>query len=165
MDSGSSVFRSLRQWFDTWDAPRGEAGEPTVSVQLATAVLLVEAMRADQAMQPEERSAIEQALRERFALAPADVQQLLAEAEDKSRHANDFFAFTTTLNQRFTHAQKIEVVEQMWRIAWVDGSADPGESHVISKVADLLHVTHGEYIAAKLRAKPAGVRPAGPSPG
>ncbi|HSV35847.1 MAG TPA: TerB family tellurite resistance protein, partial [Ramlibacter sp.] len=26
-------------------------------------------------------------------------------------------------------------------------------NHVISRVAGLLHVTHGEYIAAKMRAK------------
>ena len=30
---------------------------------------------------------------------------------------------------------------------------DAHENHLISKVAGLLHVTHGEYIAAKLRAK------------
>ena len=32
---------------------------------------------------------------------------------------------------------------------------DANENHVISKVAELLHVTHGEYIGAKLRAKEA----------
>ncbi len=34
-----------------------------------------------------------------------------------------------------------------------DGALDENEHHVISKVAGLLHVTHGEYIAAKLRAR------------
>lgn len=159
------MFRSLLDFFQGSAPAAGETGPPTMSVELATAVLLVEAMRADQGTAPEERAAIERALQDRFGLAAAQVQELLAAAEDRSRHANDFFAFTHVLNERLTHAQKVQVVEQMWQVAWVDGSADPGESHVISRVAGLLHVTHGESIAAKLRAREAQVSAAGPSPG
>jgi len=128
--------------------------------ELATAVLLVEAMRADQGMQPEERTAVLRILHEKLALAEADVQELLAAAEERSRQSSDFFSFTSVLNERLSHPQKIEVIELMWRVAYADGSADAGESHVISKVAGLLHVTHGEYIAAKLHAQQ-GARPRG----
>jgi hypothetical protein len=38
-------------------------------------------------------------------------------------------------------------------VAYADAHLDAHENHVISKVAGLLHVTHGEYISAKLRAK------------
>jgi uncharacterized tellurite resistance protein B-like protein len=41
----------------------------------------------------------------------------------------------------------------MWQVAYADAYLDANENHTISKVAGLLHVTHGEYIAAKLRAK------------
>jgi uncharacterized tellurite resistance protein B-like protein len=159
------MLRALQDFLRDAGSPRGEAGDPAVSVELATAVLLVEAMRADQGVSPEERDAIARALQQRFGLAPAQVQELLALAEERSRRANDYFAFTHALNERLTHPQKIEVIEQMWRIAWVDGSADPGESHVISRVAGLLHVTHGEYIAAKLRAQRDRLSASGPSPG
>ena len=128
------MFQILRDFFQGPASARGETGESTVSVELATAVLLVEAMRADQGAAPEERAAIGHALQERFALSPDQVQQLLALAEERSRVANDFFAFTHALNQRLTHPEKIHVIEQMWQVAWVDGSADPGESHVISRV-------------------------------
>ena len=53
----------------------------------------------------------------------------------------------------FDQAQKGRVVEYMWQVAYADGHLDAHENHLISKVAGLLHVTHGEYIAAKLRAK------------
>ena len=43
----------------------------------------------------------------------------------------------------------------MWQVAYADGHLDAHESHLISKVAGLLHVTHGQYIAAKMRAKEA----------
>ena len=81
--------------------------------------------------------------------------RLLELAEARSRTANDFFAFTSTLNDRFSHPQKVRMVEFLWQVAYADGDLDANENHLISKVAGLLHVTHGEYIAAKLHAKQA----------
>lgn len=132
------------------------APEPQqVDAELATAVLLVEAMRADEGNSPTERAAILAALHERFGMDDGDLRELLAAAEERSRSANDYFAFTSVLNDVLRQEQKVEVVELMWRIAYTDGSADAGESHVISKIAGLLHVPHGDYIAAKMRAKQA----------
>ena len=59
------------------------------------------------------------------------------------------------MNEQFSQAQKILVIELMWQVAYADGQLDANENHLISKVAGLLHVTHGEYIAAKMRAKEA----------
>lgn len=152
LSQNESVIPALRDFLRAMAAPAVSAA-PAISTELATAVLLVEAMRADQGIDAAERAAVMQALRQRFSLADADVQELLAVAEDRSRHSNDFFSFTSVLNEHLTQPQKIEVIEMMWRVAYVDGVADAGESHIISKIADLLHVTHGEYIAAKMRAK------------
>nr|WP_236598771.1 TerB family tellurite resistance protein [Ramlibacter monticola] len=154
------VIPALRDFLRALTAPPGNSGPAGMTSELATAVLLVETMRADQGMQPEERAAVLRILNEKFALAEADVQELLAAAEERSRQSSDFFSFTSVLNERLSHPQKIEVIELMWRVAYADGSADAGESHVISKVAGLLHVTHGEYIAAKLHAQQ-GARPRG----
>ena len=115
----------------------------------------VEAMRADEGSSPTERAAVLAALHERFGMDDGDLRELLAVAEERSRGANDYFAFTSVLNDVLRQEQKVEVVELMWRIAYTDGSADAGESHVISKIAGLLHVPHGDYIAAKMRAKEA----------
>jgi uncharacterized tellurite resistance protein B-like protein len=149
------MIPALRDFLRSITAPGSGPQPAPVSTELATAVLMVEAMRADRGMHEDERAAVLKLLREKFSLQQDDVQELVASAEDRSRQSNDFFSFTSVLNERLSHAQKIEVIELMWRIAYVDGSADAGESHIISKVAGLLHVTHGEYIAAKLHAKQA----------
>lgn len=149
------MIPSLRKLIQSLLAPAGAAGDPPVSIELATAVLLVEAMRADKDLQLEERTAILQILQRRFALDNADVEELLALGERQSRAANDFFAFTSVLNERLPQEDKVHLVEQMWHVAYADGTADAGESHIISKVAGLLHVPHGDYIAAKMRAKDA----------
>jgi uncharacterized tellurite resistance protein B-like protein len=94
-------------------------------------------------------------LRRKFTFSDEELARVVALAEEKARAANDFFAFTSTLNDRFEHPQKVRMVELMWGVAFADGHLDANENHLISKVAGLLHVTHGEYIAAKLHAKQA----------
>jgi uncharacterized tellurite resistance protein B-like protein len=146
----------MKELFDSLvtAAPAGPAEEEH-ALQLATAVLLVEVMRAEHDIQPAERQAVLAALRRKFTLSPDELDRLMEVAEEKAQAANDFFAFTSTLNDRFSHEQKVRIVEFMWVVAYADGEIDENENHVISKVAGLLHVTHGEYIAAKLHAKQA----------
>jgi len=125
------------------------------SLQLATAVLLVEVMRSDTTASAEERSSTLAALRSQFGLSDDALARLVAQAEDTAKNANDYFRFTSAMNEQFTQAEKIQVVEHMWRVAFADGQLDANENHLISKIAGLLHVTHGEYIAAKLHAREA----------
>lgn len=136
-------------------SPGPTPAEQEQALQLATAVLLVEVMRADSESPPSERAAVLAALHRRFTLAPEQLQALVARAEETARAANDFYAFTSIINDRFTQPQKVRIIESMWQVAYADGRIDENENHVISKVAGLLYVTHGEYIGAKLRAKEA----------
>ena len=150
------MFRALQDLFNAFapDTAASPAQEEH-ALQLATAVLLVEVMRADPDVRPQEREAVMAALRRKFPLSPDELARLVELAEAHARTANDFFAFTSRLNDRFSHPQKIRIVEFMWSVAFADGKLDENENHVISKVAGLLHVTHGEYIAAKLHARQA----------
>ena len=136
-----------------------DSGQPsfdeTHALQLATAVLLVEVMRSDANVTDAEHAAIATALRARFSLSDDELAQLLAHAEQAAQSTNDYFHFTNTMNEQFTQAQKIQVVEYMWQVAYADGQLDANENHLIRKIAGLLHVTHGEYIAAKLYARDA----------
>lgn len=150
------MLRTLQDLFDAFtpQAARTPADEEH-ALQLACAVLLVEVMRAEPEVRPEERAAVVAALRGKFPLAPDELERLVELADEKARGANDFFAFTSTLNARFEHEQKVRIVEFMWQVAYADGDIGDNENHLISKVAGLLHVTHGEYIAAKLHARQA----------
>ena len=121
--------------------------------QLATAVLLFDVMRSDDTLSGAERALALSALRKRFALSEDALAQLMVQAEQTAKGANDYFSFTSLMNDSFTQEQKIQVVEFMWQVAYADGSIDENENHLISKIAGLLHVKHGDYIAAKMRAK------------
>lgn len=151
------MLKTLKTFLDQLTAPSSEASPAAAThrIHLATAVLLVEVMRADPAIAVAERQVILAALQSRFQLSPEELDSLIALAMDTAQTAYDYQRFTSELNERFTQPEKIAVVEAMWQVAYADGHLDTHENHVISKVAGLLHVTHGEYIAAKLHAKEA----------
>jgi uncharacterized tellurite resistance protein B-like protein len=149
-----SLKSLLVQFFNLSDESASSVSD-SHSLQLATAVLLIEVMRADAGVNDQERASTVQALRSKFALTDDETQHLLSQADSAAKHSNDYFRYTSAMNEHFTQAQKIMVVELMWQVAYADGDLDAHENHIISKVASLLHVTHGEYIAAKLHAKQA----------
>ena len=149
-----NIFKNLLMSFVAPD----EGASPAALEQrlrLATAVLLVEVMRADATRNSAEQDAMLAALRQKFALTEDELNALVALAEQKALSANDYFSFTSGMNDHLSQAQKIQVVELMWQVAYADGHLDANENHLISKIAGLLHVTQGEYIAAKLNAKQA----------
>lgn len=153
------MFRTLKDLFDSFTQP-STTQSPAArahAVQLAAAVLLVEVVRFDAAMDDAERSIMVTALRSKFALSDDELERLLELAVTTSKTAYDYQRFTSSLNDHFTQDQKIQLVEAMWQVAYADARLDENEMHTISKVAGLLHVTHGEYIAAKMRAKEAAL--------
>lgn len=151
------MLRSLKDLFDSIvGAPAAEpAGDAEHRLQLATAVLLVEVMRAEPHIAADERAAVLAALRDKFALADDEAARLVELAEQASRQATDFFAFTSALNERFSVEQKVRMVEHMWRVAYADGTLGAHENHLMRKVADLLYIPHGAYVGAKMRARDA----------
>ncbi len=146
----NSLQNLLTSFFvpDSAIAPQGSS-----NLQLATAVLLFDVMRSDDTLSGAERAQALSALRKRFELSEDALAQLMAQAEQTAKGANDYFSFTSVMNDSFTQQQKIQVVEFMWQVAYADGSIDENENHLISKIAGLLHVKHGDYIAAKMHAK------------
>ena len=133
------------------ESPEAQAN----ALKLACAVLLIEVTRADATMDATEHQAILVALKRHLTLDSDEADHLLARAEPEAKGAYDYHRFTSVINNHFSQAQKIQVVESMWKVAYADGHLDANENHLISKVAGLLYVTHGEYIAAKLYAKEA----------
>jgi uncharacterized tellurite resistance protein B-like protein len=151
------MLNTLKDLFDSFAAPSA-ARSPAAdehSVRLAAAVLLVDVMRADPTSTAAERAAVCTALGERFSFADDELARLVELAETEAKQAYDYHRFTSVLNERFSQPQKNTLVEAMWQVAYADAHLDAHENHVISKIAGLLRVTHGEYIAAKMRAKEA----------
>lgn len=155
------MLRTLRELFDTLLPPPGStagaAADDEHRLRLATAALLVEVMRADGHFGSAEQSAVRAALVEKFELAPDEAERLVELATSTAQEATDLFGFTTRLNERFTDAQKLRMVELMWAVAYADGQLADHERHLMWRVADLLHVPQGAYVLARQRAAAGGV--------
>jgi uncharacterized tellurite resistance protein B-like protein len=151
------MLRTLKDLFDRLAPPAAQADprEAEHLLQLATAVMLVEVMRADASFHDDEREAVLAALVDKFALAGDEAQRLVELAHAAAKQATDLFAFTSRINERFEMAQKIRMIEHMWRVAYADGHLSEHERHVMWRIADLLHVPQGAYQHARLRAQEA----------
>jgi uncharacterized tellurite resistance protein B-like protein len=154
------MLRTLRDLFDNLMPPPGGARGGAAATEehrlrLATAALLVEVMRAEQA-------AVRGALVEKFELAADEAARLVELATSTAKEATDLFGFTSRLNEGFSDAQKLRMVELMWAVAYADGVLADHERHVMWRVADLLHVPQGAYVLARQRAaqQAVGGRPA-----
>jgi uncharacterized tellurite resistance protein B-like protein len=122
------------------------------TLRLATAVMLLEVMRADGDFASAERRAVIDALRDQFGLADDEIAQLVEMAERAARDATDWFEFTSHINNHFGSRPRC-AWSTMWRVAYADGHLSDRERHTLRRIADLLHVPHGAYINAKIRAK------------
>ena len=130
------------------------ADEREHGYRVATAALLVEVMRADREVQPEERDAVLRALAAAFDdLSPEETRELLARAEERADGATSLFEFTRLVNRQLDHDQKAHVVELLWRIAYADGELDKYEEHLVRRIADLIHVPHSVFIRMKHQAR------------
>jgi uncharacterized tellurite resistance protein B-like protein len=151
------MLKTLKDLFETTFAP--VAGGATHcdehALQLATAVLLVEVMRADAEFDAAERAEVLAALRDKFKLSDDEAARLVELAQQTAQGSSDFFQFTSKINDSFDMEDKVRMVEHLWRVAYADGVLNAHENHLMRRVSDLLHVPHGAYINAKMRAKQA----------
>ena len=120
--------------------------------RIAGAALLVEMSRADHEVTPVERGAIERALRHVFDLDPAAAAGLYREAERHADEATSLYEFTRLVNDHFQPAEKENLIELLWFVAFADGELDKYEEHLVRRVADLVYVSHGAFIRTKHRA-------------
>ncbi|MBC8413632.1 MAG: TerB family tellurite resistance protein [Nitrospira sp.] len=131
----------------------GDGGLSEHSLQVATAALLVEMMRADSKITEEEMQIINGTIRSRFKLSEKEAASLMTLAGEKIWQATGYYEFTSIMNKGFTYQNKVRVVEQLWEVAYADAVLDKYEEHAVRHIADLMHVEHKDFIAAKLRVK------------
>ena len=118
-------------------------------LQMATAALMVEMLHADEQVTTEEEDKIRQLLKQRFNLDNSEIESLIDLAHDEKHAATDYYAFTSLINTHYTQQQKIDLVEDLWRLSYADDELDKYEEHLIRRLAELLHVPHQDFIRTK----------------
>lgn len=118
----------------------------------AAAALLLEVARTDGEVDAEETRHLMDTVQTRWQLDPAEMQDIMGELEARLDQATDLFEFTAPLREHWDPETRVALIEDMWAMAAADGHADVHEEHMIRRVSDLLYVSHGDYIRAKMKA-------------
>ncbi|MCB2181816.1 MAG: TerB family tellurite resistance protein [Desulfobulbaceae bacterium] len=121
--------------------------------QIAACVLLLEAAHVDDECTPEEMDHVVSVLHAKLGISMDYVDELMALAHAERKNAVDLWKFSNHINQTYSMAEKIAIMEDVWRIIHADGKLDMHEDHFAHKLANLLRLTHKQLIDAKLAAR------------
>ena len=141
------LLKKLKDLLGSESAATGEGEHRTL--ELACAALMFEVARADFSVETTEQDAVTSLLTAQFNLSADEVSTITEAAIEQADAATCLFEFTRTLNELASAEQKRNLLAMMWRVAMADNALSRYEEHVIRKVADLLYVPHGDFIAAK----------------
>ncbi|MFC4539511.1 TerB family tellurite resistance protein [Chromohalobacter sarecensis] len=146
-------IEGIQQFFQRMlESPQSERRQ--VTLELAVAALLCEIMRADYEHDPREREMLRQLLTTRLTIAPDDVDELMALAETEVEQAVDHYEFVSLIRDQYGYEDRVALVAQMWQLAFADGELDALEEHRVRRLADLLYVSHSDFIRTKLEVMP-----------
>lgn len=135
------------------------AAEPALDkealIARTAAVLFVEVMYADHEVDEREAAAVQSALQSCFGLDAATAQALLDEARQQVEQVTSLHELTSLLHQNLDLEEKRSLLEQIWRIVMADQRVDKYEEHLVRRIANLLYVSHSDFIRTKHKAQQA----------
>ncbi|MDX1484942.1 MAG: TerB family tellurite resistance protein [Alphaproteobacteria bacterium] len=134
------------------DVAEAAAAAAEEEIRLAAAALLVEAAWLDQDFDKTERGHIIALVTERFGLSGAEAESLVAAAEAEVRSATQILPFTRVIKDRFSHEERIEMVEMLWQVVYADGVLHDHEAALMRRIGGLIYVNDRERGAARKRA-------------
>jgi uncharacterized tellurite resistance protein B-like protein len=147
------MIKSLKEFLLSGLSAGGEdSGGGKISIELCAAVLMLEVSLADSKMDDEEYRLIERAMQQHFGMSKEKADILIETAREEVDHATSLYAFTRHVNETLAPREKYRIIELLWRVAHADAVIDKYEEYYIRKIADLLYVSHADYIKAKHRA-------------
>ncbi len=148
------MLRAIQKFFETnVSAAESGASGNDERIRLATAALFVEMTRADfEVVAVEDRMVLE-SIQSTLAIGPQQAEELLELAKAEASEAVELFQFTRLVDREFSNERKAHIIQSLWEVALADSYLDRHEEGMVRKVADLLHVPHSEFIAAKKRAR------------
>lgn len=150
------MLDAITNFFEVCFINRDEEDESHTEhqLQLASAALMVELCKADQTVDEEETRTLMGILKDRFNLSKEELNELMLLATSAAREATSLYEFTSLMNEHFDYAEKVQLIKNLWDVAYADGRLDRYEEHMIRKVADLLYVSHVDFIKGKHGARP-----------
>ncbi|MEZ5529021.1 MAG: TerB family tellurite resistance protein [Porticoccaceae bacterium] len=145
------MIDKIRRFFATQLAPEQQEASDQ-QLRLAAAALMVEIMVVDRHLDEMEVEKISALLLDQFQLSGEDVEELVRMAKSEVTQATSLYQFTRLINDHYDARAKTVLIENLWRVAFADEQLDKYEEGLIRQIAELLYVSHKDFIQAKQRA-------------
>ena len=149
------MLNSIKSFFEEKIKQKDDQDDNSLFSQtdLACAALLIEVINSDHELDDRETAAFLEVLQSNLNIPEEELKEIVKLAEAQAHQATSLYEFTRLINDEYDYPQKLKLVENMWRIAFSDKELDKYEEHLIRKVSELIYVSHGDFIKAKLQAR------------
>jgi uncharacterized tellurite resistance protein B-like protein len=156
------MIESIRAWISGgWPDRREDRDTRQEALQVALTALLIEAAYSDDRFDEAERGVIGRLLEGRFNLSRSDAVALLAAGEAAASQSAELFHFTRIINERLSFAERVELIEMLWEVAYADRALDEYQDSLLRRVGGLISVPDRERGMARQRVlKRLGLDPA-----
>ena len=119
----------------------------------ACAALLIEIAFADKEFDETEKISLKQTLIETYYIEDNEIDEIIKDAENTVSESTSLYGYTRIVNDEFEYKDKLSLLRNLWKVAYADGNLDKYEEHLIRKISDLVHISHGDYINIKLEVR------------
>lgn len=135
----------------------GDAGstqpESETNNLIALGALLWAVADADKQFLPSEHDKIKKILKEYCHITPEDMPIVLRSIEEASFERIDIYAFAKEAGEGLDRKGKIEIIDNLFRVALIDHELDAQEEAIIRQAAGHFGLDHSEFIEAKEKIK------------
>ena len=121
--------------------------------ELTYASLLIEVINSDNKFDDRERGKLLEILSNKLDIHKEELDNFTELAQKKSEDSTSLYEFTREINDQYEYEEKVSLITDLWGIAYSDGKLDKYEDYVIRKIADLIYVSHTDFIKSKLKVK------------
>ena len=121
--------------------------------ELAYASLLIEVINSDNKFDDRERDKLLEILSSKLDIHKEELDSFTELAQKQSEDSTSLYEFTREINDQYEYEEKVSLITDLWGIAYSDGKLDKYEDYVIRKIADLIYVSHADFIKSKLKIK------------
>ena len=119
------------------------------TLALVAAALLYEVARADFKQDADEEATLTRTLQKAFHLDSQELADIQQQASAQVDEATSLYEFTRIINDHAEVHEKYTIIELMWQVAYADNEISKYEEHLIRRVAELIYVSHSDFIRAK----------------
>jgi len=123
------------------------------TMNLISGALMVEVMAADHDFNSEEELKLKEILLNRFEISESEIKKISEQMKKRADDATSLYEYTSLINENFNREEKLDLIRNLWAIAFADKILDRYEDSVIRRVCELTYVSHSDFIKTKLEMK------------